>query len=166
MSLMEGRVWKFGDDVDTDAMVPGKYLILDASEIADHVMEGIRPGFAELIAPGDIIVGGANFGTGSSRDPAVKGLQAAGIQAIVAQSFARIFFRNCINAGLPPVECAGAARIEEGQKIQIDLLEGKVTVVDTGEVLEAVPLPAEIASILDAGGLVEFVRGQLEEERS
>ena len=166
MSLMEGRVWKFGDDVDTDAMVPGKYLILDASEIADHVMEGIRPGFAELIAPGDIIVGGANFGTGSSRDPAVKGLQAAGIQAIVAESFARIFFRNCINAGLPPVECAGAARIEEGQKIQIDLLEGKVTLVDTGEVLEAVPLPAEIASILDAGGLVEFVRGQLEEERS
>ena len=166
MSLMEGRVWKFGDDVDTDAMVPGKYLILDASEIAGHVMEGIRPGFAELIAPGDIIVGGANFGTGSSRDPAVKGLQAAGIQAIVAESFARIFFRNCINAGLPPVECAGAARIEEGQKIQIDLLEGKVTVVDTGEVLEAVPLPAEIASILDAGGLVEFVRGQLEEERS
>lgn len=166
MSLMEGRVWKFGDDVDTDAMVPGKYLILDASEIADHVMEGIRPGFAELIAPGDIIVGGANFGTGSSRDPAVKGLQAAGIQAIVAESFARIFFRNCINAGLPPVECAGAARIEEGQKVQIDLLEGRVTVVDTGEVLEAVPLPAEIASILDAGGLVEFVRGQLEEERS
>ena len=166
MSLMEGRVWKFGDDVDTDAMVPGKYLILDASEIASHVMEGIRPGFAELIAPGDIIVGGANFGTGSSRDPAVKGLQAAGIQAIVAESFARIFFRNCINAGLPPVECAGAARIEEGQKVQIDLLEGRVTVVDTGEVLEAVPLPAEIASILDAGGLVEFVRGQLEEERS
>lgn len=166
MSLMEGRVWKFGDDVDTDAMVPGKYLILDASEIADHVMEGIRPGFAELIAPGDIIVGGANFGTGSSRDPAVKGLQAAGIQAIVAESFARIFFRNCINAGLPPVECAGAARIEEGQKVQIDLLEGRVTVVDTGEVLDAVPLPAEIASILDAGGLVEFVRGQLEEERS
>ena len=166
MSLMEGRVWKFGDDVDTDAMVPGKYLILDASEIAGHVMEGIRPGFAELIAPGDIIVGGANFGTGSSRDPAVKGLQAAGIQAIVAESFARIFFRNCINAGLPPVECAGAARIEEGQKVQIDLLEGRVTVVDTGEVLEAVPLPAEIASILDAGGLVEFVRGQLEEERS
>ena len=103
MSLMEGRVWKFGDDVDTDAMVPGKYLILDASEIADHVMEGIRPGFAELIAPGDIIVGGANFGTGSSRDPAVKGLQAAGIQAIVAESFARIFFRNCINAGLPQI---------------------------------------------------------------
>ena len=166
MSAIEGKAWKFGDDVDTDAIVPGKYLILDASEIAAHVMEGIRPGFAELIAPGDIIVGGANFGTGSSRDPAVKGLYAAGIQAIVAESFARIFFRNCINAGLAPVECAEAGKIEEGQLIQIDLLEGKVTVVDTGEVLEAVPLPAEIAVILDAGGLVEFVRGQLEGGRS
>ncbi len=166
MSVIEGKVWKFGDDVDTDAIVPGKYLILPASEIAGHVMEGIRPGFADLCAPGDIIVGGANFGTGSSRDPAVKGLQAAGIQAIVAESFARIFFRNCINAGLAPVECAGAAKIEEGQQIQIDLLEGTVTVVDTGEVFEAVPLPGEIASILDAGGLVEFMRGQLEEDPS
>jgi 3-isopropylmalate/(R)-2-methylmalate dehydratase small subunit len=165
MSLIEGRVWKFGDDVDTDAIVPGKYLILEASEIAGHVMEGIRLGFADLVEPGDVIVAGANFGTGSSRDPAVKGLQAAGIQAIVAESFARIFFRNCINAGLAPVECAGAGKIEEGQRIRIDLLEGKVAVVDTGEVFEAVPLPAEIASILDAGGLVEFMRGQREADQ-
>jgi len=158
MNTIEGRVWKFGDDVDTDAIVPGKYLILDASEIAGHIMEGIRPGFAELVESGDVIVGGANFGTGSSRDPAVKGIQAAGIQAVIAESFARIFFRNCINAGLAPVECPGAGKIEEGQQVQIDLEEGKVTVVDTGEVLEAVPLPVEIAAILDAGGLVEFMR--------
>ena len=158
MNTIEGRVWKFGDDVDTDAIVPGKYLILDASEIAAHIMEGIRPGFAELVESGDVIVGGANFGTGSSRDPAVKGIQAAGIQAVIAESFARIFFRNCINAGLAPVECPGAGKIEEGQQVQIDLQEGKVTVVDTGEVLEAVPLPVEIAAILDAGGLVEFMR--------
>lgn len=158
MNMIEGRVWKFGDDVDTDAIVPGKYLILPASEIAGHIMEGIRPGFAELVESGDVIVGGANFGTGSSRDPAVKGIQAAGIQAVVAESFARIFFRNCINAGLAPVECLGAGKIEEGQQVQIDLEEGKVIVVDTGEVLEAVPLPVEIAAILDAGGLVEFMR--------
>lgn len=163
MNEIEGKVWKFGDDVDTDAIVPGKYLILlDPAETAAHVMEGIRPGFADLVAPGDVIVGGANFGTGSSRDPAVKALQSAGIQAIVAESFARIFFRNCINAGLTPVECPEAAKIQEGQHVQIDVLEGKVTVVDTGAVLEAVPLPAEIKAILDAGGLVEFVRGQLE----
>jgi 3-isopropylmalate/(R)-2-methylmalate dehydratase small subunit len=151
MSVIEGRVWKFGDNIDTDAIVPGKYLIQETSEIARHIMDGARPGFADLVRPGDVIVGGANFGTGSSRDPAVKGLQAAGIQAIVAESFARIFFRNCINAGLAPVECAAAGRIEEGQVVQIDLLKGKVTVIDTGEVLEAVPLPTEIAVILDAG---------------
>jgi 3-isopropylmalate/(R)-2-methylmalate dehydratase small subunit len=160
MSVIEGRVWKFGDNIDTDAIVPGKYLIQETSEIARHIMDGARPGFADLVRPGDVIVGGANFGTGSSRDPAVKGLQAAGIQAIVAESFARIFFRNCINAGLAPVECAAAGRIEEGQVVQIDLLKGKVTVIDTGEVLEAVPLPTEIAVILDAGGLVEFMRKQ------
>jgi 3-isopropylmalate/(R)-2-methylmalate dehydratase small subunit len=160
MSVIEGRVWKFGDDIDTDAIVPGKYLIQEISEIARHIMDGTRPGFADLVRPGDVIVGGANFGTGSSRDPAVKGLQAAGVQAIVAESFARIFFRNCINAGLAPVECAAAGRIQEGQVVQIDLLEGKVTVIDTGEVLEAVPLPTEIAVILDAGGLVEFMRKQ------
>ncbi len=160
MSVIEGRVWKFGDNIDTDAIVPGKYLIQETSEIARHIMDGARPGFADLVRPGDVIVGGANFGTGSSRDPAVKGLQAAGVQAIVAESFARIFFRNCINAGLAPVECAAAGRIQEGQVGQIDLLEGKVTVIDTGEVLEAVPLPTEIAAILDAGGLVEFMRKQ------
>jgi len=160
MSVIEGRVWKFGDNIDTDAIVPGKYLIQETSEIARHIMDGARPGFADLVRPGDVIVGGANFGTGSSRDPAVKGLQAAGVQAIVAESFARIFFRNCINAGLAPVECAAAGRIEEGQVVQIDLMEGKVTVIDTGEVLEAVPLPTEIAVILDAGGLVEFMRKQ------
>ena len=105
MTIIEGRVWKFGDDVDTDVIVPGRYLIGDVAEIALHVMEGIRPGFADLIEPGDIIVAGSNFGTGSSSDVAVKAMQATGIQAIVAESFARIYFRNCINSGLAPVEC-------------------------------------------------------------
>ncbi|GMQ85837.1 MAG: 3-isopropylmalate dehydratase small subunit [Acidimicrobiia bacterium] len=157
MTPIEGRVWKFGDDIDTDAIVPGKYLIYEASEIAGHIMEGIRPEFAGLVEPGDIIVGGENFGTGSSRDPAVKALQAAGIQAIVAKSFARIFFRNCINAGLAPIECAEAGKIEEGQQVRVDLAGGEVTVIDTGAVLEAVPLPDEIAGILEAGGLVEYL---------
>jgi 3-isopropylmalate/(R)-2-methylmalate dehydratase small subunit len=164
MTVIEGRVWKFGDDVDTDSIVPGKYLIQDISQIAGHIMEGIRPGFADLVGPGDIIVGGQNFGTGSSRDPAVKAIQAAGIQAIVAESFARIFFRNCINAGLAPVECGGAGKVEEGQRVRINLAIGEITVVETGVVLEAVPLSGEIASILDAGGLVDYLRREFEAE--
>ncbi len=166
MTIIEGRVWKFGDDVDTDVIVPGRYLIGDVAEIALHVMEGIRPGFADLIEPGDIIVAGSNFGTGSSRDVAVKAMQATGIQAIVAESFARIYFRNCINSGLAPVECPGANVIEEGQRVRIDMLDGNVTVVDTGVVLEAVPLPKEIASILDAGGLVGFMRRKIEADQT
>ena len=162
MSTFEGRAWKFGDDVDTDAIVPGRYLIGDVAEIARHVMEGARPGFADEIEPGDIVVGGQNFGTGSSRDPAVKALQAAGIQAIVAESFARIFFRNCINAGLAPIECPEAGKIEEGQRIRIDVRGGEVAVLETGAIFEAVPLPEEVAAILEAGGLVEYLRDRLE----
>ena len=163
MSAIGGYVWKFGDNIDTDAIVPGKYLISDVAEIAQHVMEGVRPGFADEIDPGDVIVGGENFGTGSSRDPAVRALQAAGIQAIVAKSFARIFFRNCINAGLAPVECAEAGKIEEGQRIQIDVRRGTVTVQDTGAVFQAVALPEEVATILEAGGLVPYLKAELQD---
>lgn len=160
-SVIEGQVWKFGDNVDTDVIVPGKYLVHDLPEIALHVMEGIRPGFAQECAPGDIIVGGSNFGTGSSREMAPRGLQAAGIGAIVARTFARIFFRNCINVGLAPVECADADAIEEGQRISVDLARGRVTVIDSGVELDAVPLPDEIAAILQAGGMENFLAARL-----
>lgn len=150
---LEGRAWVFGDNIDTDVIVPGKYLVHDLPEIANHVMDGIRPGFAQELAPGDVVVGGRNFGNGSSREMAPRGLQAAGVGAVVAQSFARIFFRNCINVGLAPVECADADRIVEGQRLSIDLAAGRITVVETGDVLEAVALPDEIGSILAVGGL-------------
>lgn len=155
--VIEGRVWKFGDNVDTDVIVPGKYLVHDLPEIAKHVMEGIRPAFAQKCRPGDIIVGGSNFGTGSSREMAPLGLQAAGISAIVARSFARIFFRNCINVGLAPVECAEVDAIEEGQRVSVDLAQGRVTVIDTGAELDAVALPEEISAILRAGGMENFL---------
>ena len=157
MTAIEGRVWKFGDNVDTDVIVPGKYLVHDLPEIAKHVMEGIRPDFSQLVGPGDIIVGGANFGTGSSREMAPRGIQASGITAVVARSFARIFFRNCINVGLAPVECANADIIEEGQNISIDLALGQVTVLDTGRQLDAVALPAEIFAILGVGGMENYL---------
>jgi 3-isopropylmalate/(R)-2-methylmalate dehydratase small subunit len=155
--VIEGRVWKFGDNVDTDVIVPGKYLVHDLPQIAAHVMEGIRPGFGQECGPGDIIVGGSNFGTGSSREMAPRGIQAAGITAVVARSFARIFFRNCINVGLAPVECAEADLIEEGQRVSIDLAAGRVTVLDTGQALDAVALPDEVGAILRAGGMENYL---------
>jgi 3-isopropylmalate/(R)-2-methylmalate dehydratase small subunit len=161
MSRLEGRAWKFGANVDTDAIVPGKYLIGDLSDIASHVMEGTRPGFADLVAPGDIIVAGRNFGSGSSREMAPRAIQAAGIQAVVAESFARIFFRNCINVGLTPVECTEAAEIEEGQTVRVDVELGEVTVAETGAVYAAVALPDEVGAILRAGGMEPFLRSQL-----
>lgn len=156
--MIEGTAWKFGDNVDTDVIIPGKYLILPAEEAAQHVMAGIRPGFANEVADGDVIVGGKNFGTGSSRESAPRAIKDAGIRAIVAQSFARIFFRNCINVGLAPVECPRATEIEEGQTVRVDVDNGRVEVVETGLVLDAVPLPEEIGAILKAGGLEPMLR--------
>jgi 3-isopropylmalate/(R)-2-methylmalate dehydratase small subunit len=151
-------VWKFGDDIDTDLIIPGRFLILEPSEIARHVMEGIRPGFAELVEEGDIVVAGDNFGSGSSREMAPRALRKVGIVAVVARSFSRIFFRNSINVGLAPVECPDAHVIEEGQSISIDFDRGEVLIVETGKRLAAVSLPDELAAIMEAGGMVEFLR--------
>ena len=156
--MIEGAAWRFGDNVDTDVIIPGKYLILPADEAAEHVMAGIRPGFAQEVSAGDVIVGGKNFGTGSSRESAPLAIKAAGIDAIVAKSFARIFFRNCINVGLAPVECARADEIDEGMRVRVDIDNGQVDVLDTGETFNAVPLPKEIGAILDAGGLVPMLK--------
>ncbi len=161
MTTIEGKVWKFGDNVDTDVIVPGKYLIGDIEEIAEHVMEGIRPGFADLVQPGDVLVGGKNFGTGSSREVAPRAIQAAGISAIVAESFARIFFRNCINVGFVPLECSTAGAIEEGQHLHIDTDTGVVTVSETGVTHQALRLPTEIGEILEAGGLEPFLKQRI-----
>jgi 3-isopropylmalate/(R)-2-methylmalate dehydratase small subunit len=156
-TVLEGRVWKFGDNIDTDAIVPGRYLVRDLPEIAEHVLEGVRPEFAADCAQGDIIVGGRNFGTGSSREMAPRGIQAVGITAVVAKSFARIFFRNCVNVGLAPIECPDAGSIEEGQRVSIDVEAGIVTVLETGRRLEAVALPDVIAPILRAGGMENYL---------
>jgi len=162
MTVIQGNVWKFGDNIDTDVIVPGKYLIGDLPEIAAHVMEGVRPGFADLVSTGDVIVGGKNFGTGSSREMAPRAIQAAGIAAIVAQSFARIFFRNCINVGLVPIECPTTGDIAEGQRVRIDTAAGEVVVVDTGATHRALGLPPEIGAILEAGGLEPLLKQQIE----
>ncbi len=162
MTAIEGRAWKFGDNIDTDVILPGKYLVGDLDDVARYVMDGVRPGFADLVTPGDVIVAGRNFGTGSSREMAPLAIQAAGIKAVVAESFARIFFRNCINVGLPPIECPEAALIEEGKVVRVDVENGTVEVVDTGVVYQGVALPEEIGAILRVGGMENYLRKRLE----
>ncbi|MCX9025837.1 MAG: homoaconitase small subunit [Candidatus Methanoperedens sp.] len=152
LNRISGRVWKFGDNIDTDVIIPGKYLrTTDMNVFASHVMEGIDPEFAKKVKKGDIIVAGKNFGCGSSREQAPLALKHAGIACIVAESFARIFFRNAINVGLPIIE----AKIDcnEGDIIEIDLGNGIVKHKD--KTFSATKLPDFLREILADGGLVE-----------
>jgi 3-isopropylmalate/(R)-2-methylmalate dehydratase small subunit len=160
-SLIAGRVWKYGDDVNTDVIFPGKYTysISDPKEMAKHALEDLDSSFAESVQPGDIIVAGKNWGCGSSREQAVTALKEAGVAAIVARSFARIYFRNCINQALPIVACPAVETVEDGQTITIDFTEGIVST--PGGEHRFPPLPPEVMEILEAGGLIEHVRQQL-----
>ena len=148
----------YGDDVDTDRIIPGKYTkTLDLSQLAAHVLEDLDPEFRERVEDGDVIVGGDNFGCGSSREQAPLAIQAAGVSAVVARSFARIFYRNAINVGLPILEVADHA-IETGARLAVDLAEGTVRDETTGQTYRAAPLPPIMLDILSAGGLVPYLR--------
>jgi len=162
---LRGRVWRFGDDVNTDLIIPGKYLeLVDPDEMALHAMEGIDPKFPERVREGDIVVGGANFGCGSSREHAPLALKHAGVGAVVAEGFARIFYRNAINLGLPALQCPGiSGKAETGQVIEIDMTRGTIKNEDTGEELGFTPLPAFMQDILSAGGLAQHLREHVEE---
>ena len=156
---MYGNVWKFGDDVDTDAVIPGRYLVINDPEgLAEHVFEGVRPEFARNVKVGDIIVAGSNFGCGSSREHAPLALKGAGIRCIVGGSFARIFFRNAINIGLPLLECADYDTIDEGDEIEVDLSTGIITNETKNEQYQATPLPDFLQRIVECGGLIEYAR--------
>jgi 3-isopropylmalate dehydratase small subunit len=158
MATIKGRVWKFGDDVDTDVIIPAKYLrSVDHSVWSKHVLEGLDPTFSSKVGKGDIIVGGKNFGCGSSREQAALAIKNAGVSAVVAESFARIFFRNAINNGLPLVECRGISKaVEEGEVIEISLDTGKVKTKSA--TLDSKPLPPFLQEILQSGGLVEYFK--------
>jgi methanogen homoaconitase small subunit len=147
-----GRVWKFGDDIDTDVIIPGKYLrTKDMQVFAAHAMEGIDPEFAKKVKPGDIIVAGTNFGCGSSREQAPLALKYSGVACVIAKSFARIFFRNAINVGLPLMEAD--VECQEGDEVAVDLLKGEVAVSGKGT-FEGNKLPDFLLEILTDGGLV------------
>lgn len=159
----ESAVWKFGDDIDTDAIIPGRFLTInDPAELAKHAFEGVRPEFAKRVKSGDIIVAGTNFGCGSSREHAPLALKGAKIHCIIAKSFARIFFRNAINIGLPLLECHDTDSIREGDKLAVDFGTGVITNVTRNETYQATPLPDFVRGIVDAGGLLEYARTMVE----
>lgn len=156
---MAGRAWKFGDDIDTDAIIPGRYLVInDPLELAEHLFEGVRPEMATQVRKGDIIVAGENFGCGSSREHAPLALKGAGITAVVAKSFARIFFRNAINIGLPLFICSEVDGIRDGDSIEIDMAGGVIHNQSRGESYKTTPLPLFLQEIVEAGGLVEYTK--------
>ena len=158
-----GKVWKYGDNVDTDAIIPARYLNMSsAQELAAHAMEDLDDAFRAEIKPGDIIVAGKNFGCGSSREHAPLALKGCGVGCVIAESFARIFYRNAINIGLPIFESPEAAQaIAAGQTLEVDLAEGTIHVRETGVIYRAMPYPSFMLELVDAGGLVEYTRRKL-----
>ena len=162
---MKGKVWKFGDDVDTDIIIPGRYLVLrDEKELAACVMEGCDPEFSKKVNKGDIIVAGKNFGCGSSREHAPIAIKGAGISAVVAESFARIFYRNSINIGLPLIEVKEVSKhISQGDIVDINIDEGILKDLNTNEEFEIKPLPDFMLGIMEEGGLINYLKNHLEE---
>jgi len=153
-----GSAHVYGDHVDTDRIIPGKYTkTLDLSALAAHVLEDLDPGFRARMTPGDVLVGGDNFGCGSSREQAPLALKSAGISVVVARYFARIFYRNAINIGLPVVE-APTLVARTGDILEVDLAQGTVTNLNTDTVYPCTPMPPVMLSILSAGGLVPFIQ--------
>ncbi len=160
---VSGPAVKFGNNIDTDVILPGKYLILTSpADLAKHALEGLDPAFPEKAKKGVIIVGGKNFGCGSSREQAPLALKHSGVRCVVAESFARIFFRNSINIGLPVVECPGiSAAVKTGDELSVDFEKGEVRNVTSGKTLKGTELPAFILEILSDGGLIENLQKRM-----
>jgi len=162
---LKGKVWKFGDNVDTDLIIAARYLnTSDPEELAMHVMEDADPSFAKKMSAGDIIVAGENFGCGSSREHAPIALKAAGISAVIAPTFARIFYRNAFNMGLPIFELPEADEIEEGDIVSINMREGTIVNETIDKTYRFTPIPAFMQQLVDAGGLIEFAKREMNEK--
>ncbi|MFW6273607.1 MAG: 3-isopropylmalate dehydratase small subunit [Halanaerobium sp.] len=157
---LKGKVFKYGDNVDTDVIIPARYLnSSDPENLAAHCMEDIDQDFADQVEEGDIIVGGKNFGSGSSREHAPLAIKYAGVSCVVAESFARIFYRNSINIGLPILECPEAVKnTEAGDQLEVDIDRGVVKNLRTGESFEAEPFPPFMQEIIKDGGLIEHIK--------
>jgi len=165
--MLKGKVHKYGADVNTDVIIPARYLSLsEPAELARHCMEDIDTEFVSRVKPGDIMVATTNFGCGSSREHAPLAIKAAGVSCIIAKSFARIFFRNAINIGLPLLECDEAvAHIEAGDLVEVDLSSGSIKNLNSGMVFTAKPYPDFMAELIAAGGLIEHTKKRLTTRR-
>ena len=162
MAVLEGKVWRYGDNIDTDVIIPARYLnTFDPKELAKHCMVDIDPTFAENVKAGDIMVGGKNFGCGSSGEHARVAIKASGVPVVIASSFARIFYRNGINVGLPLLEIGDdVEKIHAGDTLRIDISTGKIENLTTGDTFQAPPLPGFIQDIAKAGGLINYVKAK------
>lgn len=156
-----GRAWVFGDDVDTDVLAPGKYMKAGIEELARHCLESVDPAFAGGVRPGDVVVGQRNFGAGSSREQAPQALKHLGIAALVAESFAGLFYRNALNLGLPAVVCEQARRIRSGDSLRIDAEAGRIENLSTGEVFACEPIPPHLMQMVRDGGLVPHLERRI-----
>jgi len=157
-----GTVWKFGDDIDTDLIIPARYLnTSDPNELAKHCMEDADPNFAGAITQGDIIVGGKNFGCGSSREHAPIAIKTVGISCVIAKSFARIFYRNAFNMGLPILECDAADIFKSGDRLSIDFDKGGVVLIETGRSFATHPIPSFMQELVQSGGLMKYIEKRL-----
>lgn len=160
--LIRGRVWKYGDNVNTDVIFPGKYTytVNDPAEMPKYALEDLDPGFAKAVRPGDVIVGGKNWGNGSSREQAVTCLKEAKVGAIIAKSFARIYSRNCINMALPAIACPEAVdAIQAGEEVEVDMAAGEIHCA--AGTFKFAPLPPSVLGIFEAGGLVPYTAQKL-----
>ena len=160
---LEGIAWKFGDNIDTDVIIPARFLnISDKEELAKSCFADLRPGFYQCVQKGDILVAGSNFGSGSSREHAPLAIKEAGISAIIAKSYARIFYRNSFNIGLPLLESPEAVDfIREKDRITIDLITGEIREMGRGKRFFAKPIPDFMRRIVQSGGLVEYIKGEI-----
>ncbi len=161
MSSRSGRAWVFGDNINTDVLAPGAYMKLPIEEMATHCLESVDPNFAPSVQHGDIVVAGENFGMGSSREQAAVALVQLGVAAVVAKSFARIFYRNAMNLGLPVLVCATADKIEAGDQVQVDPEAGKLDDLSKSESLACEPIPAHLLAMIADGGLLPHLKKTL-----
>ncbi|MBR6712977.1 MAG: 3-isopropylmalate dehydratase small subunit [Selenomonadaceae bacterium] len=160
--MIEGKVWRYGDNIDTDVIIPARYLnTFDPAELAKHCMVDIDETFAALVKAGDVMVGGKNFGCGSSREHAPVAIKASGIPVVIAASFARIFYRNGINIGLPLLEIGDdVEKISADDVLRIDTATGTIENLTTGDTFKAQPLPPFVQGIADAGGLINYIKSK------